>query len=429
MEAWRKRKNTRKTDEGFSLVEVLVCIALVALVCVPLFSGLRVSATLNNRAHHTQKVTAYAQEELEIIKSISVENYIKEFQAGSVIDGVSYAYITSGSEWDEMNTAAAEIKNKFTNMPVGVSPEEQEAIDAMFTPFICEKKDIKIGGKNYTLKAKFMPAEYSQYDKNSAANVNVAGFYDVAQADAVRFPVISDEVNLYDDICVKELQSKIADPAEQKTEADIMANMKKTVLVTIQSPVSGDGATAEMSARCDVTYVYPKSGTPKAEVSYCVYNSTYELYPASGADKGDESGGNVFIMARAFRGTDNECVNELVVKSTGDTNVYFVLGRKNESDTFYNFNNIFVNDEKYSENYNIASSLVPGEKPIAGTNGKFFCNIKENAAILDDSASGKYDSIGREKYKAVGYAVEIDMIDQADAGELAAHLEATKIDR
>ncbi|MGN0377923.1 MAG: prepilin-type N-terminal cleavage/methylation domain-containing protein [Suilimivivens sp.] len=424
-------RNRRLADKGFSLVEVLVCIALIALTCVPLFAGLRLSATLNNKAHYTQKVTAYAQEELETIKSVSVEDYVKSFKEGSVVDGVSYSYITSGTEWDAMNSRAQTIKGKLpTGLMTGLTQEEKDAVNAMFTPFICEKKDIDIGGKKYTLHVKFMPAEYSQYDQTTAANVNIAGFYDIAAADAVRFPVISDEINLYDETCVDSLLDRLTGLGETKTDADIMGNMKKTVLVTLVSPASSEGAeSAQMSVRCDVTYSYPASSTPTAEISYCVYNGSYEVYPASGTDAGSESGGKAFVFARAFRGVNNDCINELVIDSTGDTDVYFILGRKSDADTFYNFNNIIVNGDNYSENYNIKSSLVPGEKPIPGTNGTFYCNIKVNGEQIDLDAQEKYDTIGREKYKAVGYAVEIEMFDQADSDKRVAYVEATKIDR
>ncbi len=417
-----KDENRRLTDQGFSLVEVLVCIALIALTCIPLFAGIRLSATLNNRAHHTQKVTAYAQEELETIKSLSVEEYTKKFADGKKEDGVFYSYVTSSTELDEMKNRAREIKNNFT-MPLDITEEEKSKINAMFTPFICEKKNIAIGGKKYTMHVKFMPAEYSQTGASTAANVNVAGFFDIAQADAVRFPVISDEVNMYDDICVSELLTKLEGLGEKKTDADVMGNMKKKVVVTIDSAEAG-----EVNVRCDVIYSYPASETPLTDVSYCVYKASYEVYPASGTDKGEESGGNVFVFARAFRGNINNCVNELYIDSNGDTNVYFVLGKKSESDALYNFNRITINGEDYSSNYNVKPGLVPGEKPI-GTNGMFYCNVKENGEKFDLDPDEKHETIGREKYKAVGYAIEIEMFDQEDLDKRVAHLEATKIDR
>ena len=38
-------------------------------------------------------------------------------------------------------------------------------------------------------------------------------------------------------------------------------------------------------------------------------------------------------------------------------------------------------------------------------------------------------TIGRSKYKTVGYAVEIEMFDQSDSNKRVAHVEATKIDK
>ena len=424
MNAGKTQISKKMTNKGFSLVEVLVCVALIALICVPLFSGLRMSATLNSKAHHTQKVTAYAQEELEYIKSVSVESYISPYgTAGpNVVDGVSYTYINSGAEWQALSDRAQDIRNNFSSSVTLTAEQEKE----LFSPFICEKKDVEIGGKKYTMHVSFMPAEYSQYDKSTAANVNVSGFYEIAEADAVKFPVISSEINLYDSGSVALLKSKLKEVSVDKSEADIMANMKKTVCVTIESPISG--TTDKMSVRCDVTYSYPKT-SPLAELSYCVYRGTYDVSPADGTQKGTESGGNAFIFARAFRSSSNLCENNLIIDSTGDTNVYFILGSTDTAERYYNFNNITVNGLPYLENYIIKAGLVPGELSIAGTNGMFYCNVKENGENFDLDPDKKQETIGHEKYKAIGYAVEIDMYDQADGNKQVAHLEATKIDR
>lgn len=413
---------SRTADKGFSLVEVLVCIALIALVCVPLFRGIGVSATLNNKAHYTQLVTAYAQEELENVKSLPVEKYIEPYEAGGTVDGVSYAYITSGTEWDALNDRANDIMSNMSPA-VSLTAEQQKSL---FEPFICEKRDIEISGKKYTMQVKFMPAEYSRYDQSTAANVNVAGFYNVAEADAARFPVISDEVNLYDSTCVTGLIEKLKELGEEATEFDIISNMKKTVLVEIDSPPPADGSdTAEMTIRCDVTYSYP-AGAPRAEVSYQVYKGSYDVYPATGTMAGEESGGNAFLFARAFRSLDNICRNDLIINSTGDTNIFFVLGRETEADALYNFNSITINGASYSQDYDV-KALVPGEMAIPGTNGMFYCNIKQNLEVL--STSEEYRTIGTENYNAIGYAIEVDMFDQEDGNERVAHLEATKIDK
>jgi len=417
--------NSGSSNRGFSLVEVLVCIALLAIICIPLFAGFRTSAILNNKAHYTQKVTAYAQEELETIKSLSVENYTKTFIAGGTdAEGITYSYITSGDEWDDLNTRAQQVRAHF-NPGVTLTAEEEAAL---FRPFICEKKDIAIGSKTYTMHARFMPAEYSQYnDRDSAAGVNVAGYFDIAQADAVRFPVIADEINLYDATCVDILLDKLKVAGiKGKTDADILGNMKKKIDVKIESST----ADAEVEVRCDVTYSYPADAAPLVETSYCVYKASYELaptVPADGLKVGAESGGSVFIMAYAFKAeTKNQCVNELTINSTGDTDIYFVLGHMDGSDAIFNFDRITVNAAPYVDSYNVKAD-VPGEMDIPGTNGIFRTNIKANGSVLNDSE--KYQTIGGESYKTITYAVEIDLYEQADENKRAAHIEATKIDR
>lgn len=410
-------RETKMTDKGFSLIEVLVCIALLAIVCIPLFSGFRLSARLNNKAHHTQKVTAYAQEELETIKMLSVADYVKQVEA----DGGSK--ITSGTEWDEMNDRASGIAAKF-NPGVTLTEEEKKEL---FQPFILEKKNVPVGGKNYTLHVKFMPAEYSQYeDKISAAGVNVAGYFDVAAADAARFPVISNEINLYDTACTDVLLDKLKGVGiAGKTDADVLANLQKKVEVT----AAENGDTLEV--RCEVTYSYPAE-SPSVEASYLVYKGSYEIDPVTDADglkRGEESGGSIFLLASAFQSARSETPsihNILEITSTGDSDIYFVLNRTEGKNKLYNFEEITVNGTPYLTGYDMKAA-VPGEMQVLGTNGTFKTNIKSNGMEVIDTE--KSESIGAESYKTITYAVEIEMYDETDGDKKVADIEATKVDR
>lgn len=410
-------RETKMTDKGFSLIEVLVCIALLAIVCIPLFSGFRLSARLNNKAHHTQKVTAYAQEELETIKMLSVEDYMKQVEA----DGGSK--ITSGTEWDEMNDRASGIAAKF-NPGVTLTEEEKKEL---FQPFILEKKNVPVGGKNYTLHVKFMPAEYSQYDdKISAAGVNVAGYFNVAEADAARFPVISNEINLYDTVCAEVLLDKLKGIGiTDKTDADILANLQKKVEVT----AAENGDTLEV--RCEVTYSYPAE-SPSVEASYLVYKGSYEIDPVADADglkRGEESGGSIFLLASAFQSAwsgSPSIHNILEITSTGDSDIYFVLNRTEDENKLYNFEEITVNGTPYLSGYDMKAA-VPGEMQIPGTTGTFKTNIKANGMEVIDTK--KSEAIGAESYKTITYAVEIEMYDEADGNKKVADIEATKVDR
>ena len=93
LQKMQKRKSLN--NKGFSLVEVLVCIALLAVISVPIFAGIRTSAKLNFNAHNTQMLTSYAQEELEIVKALSVDAYTQRMSSA----GVAKTDIIDGSDF------------------------------------------------------------------------------------------------------------------------------------------------------------------------------------------------------------------------------------------------------------------------------------------------------------------------------------------
>lgn len=418
-------------NKGFSLIEVLVCIALLAIISVPLFSGFRLAARLNNQAHRTQKVTAYAQEELETIKMLSVDDYKAQVEADG---GIS---VTSGDEWAKLNETAEKIKAGFQYK----DSLTQDKLNELFQPFIMEKTNVDIGGRTYKVDVSFQPAEYSQYDQTTAANVNVAGYYDTAQADSAKFPVISNELNLYDGTCLEVLADKIIDDTGKSTasEADILANLSKTIDVEITSST----LEAKTKVVCRVTYAYP-AVDPKAKVSYQVYNGNYDLDPineSEGHAIGENSGGSVFLLANALqhveKNQDGEVVsgsetvkNVLNITYTGDApvDVYFILN-KDASGKLYNFDDITVNGQSYMTNHNIQDQnpgVTAGEMTGVFGDGSFKTNIKiNNASILDEEQN---TTVGAADYRAITYAVTIDVYDEAD-GDREAHIEATKIDR
>ena len=91
-------RNGKNTNEGFSLVEVLVCVAIISIISIPILQGMRTAATLNFKANKTQKATAYAQEEIEKIKALTVQQYTDKMSAEGVartdiVNGLSLIHI------------------------------------------------------------------------------------------------------------------------------------------------------------------------------------------------------------------------------------------------------------------------------------------------------------------------------------------------
>lgn len=415
-------------NQGFSLVEVLVCIAIIAIACVPIFSGLNLSVKLNNNAHYTQKVTAFAQEELEKIKVMSVSEY-KQY----VLDnGGEIKAVTSGKTSDDAIARRDDFQN---NGGEGVS---SDLLDDLFNPINC-CREVEIGGKKYILNAIFSPSDYSQINTGGkASNVNVSPLSAIAEADGSRFPVVTNEINMYDEqqdaggaAIINNILSryKTLHPDTTVTRETVFANMKKTADVNLSKGSGGDSIKIE----CVVSYQYEE-----IELTYKVYSATYAYDPVSddeslGVTAGEYSGGNIYIAARPFQDSSlisehstNHCYNIVNIKWTGDelpVNIYFVRGKTDVSD--YNFDEINVFSNEKTLNYLTPASLAGNGYKECGEI-KFYTNVKRHG--WESVTPEEETTIGQGEYEVRCYGITIEMIEK-DTGDIAARFESSKIER
>lgn len=431
-------KKLKKTDQGFSLVEVIVCIAIIAIISVPVLAGMRTSAKLNSDAHSVQTLTALAQEELEKIKSISVNDY-KTYIAGN---GGSVNLITDDALYPQIYNNAQTYQASFSDIDSLSAKEKEE----LFTPFYCEQTGIVVGRDTYTMRTIFEPAPYSRENTSSgdayAYDINVTGLSSVTEADAARFPVISDEINQYEggngsvSAIVADMKSRLEALGNTTiTESEIATGMQKLVDITVTT----SAASSSVKVECDVTYVYDA-----VKLYYRVYSGTYPYSPTKaeidsgaviGKKPGELSGGDVFIFARAFQDQNfpvNEsghCLNSIRINVSGDgdmpVNVYLVRGYlkdiTNTYKTDYNFDEVLINGSDY---------LGGGLTGKAGLgNGNFYTNIKNaswnRSGIIDNDDLEKV--IGKGDYKTRCYQVTIELLDEN--GETGARISSTKIEK
>ena len=187
LENW-KQKAGKQNSGGFSLVEVLVCIAILAIISVPILAGFRTSMYYTNRAHKTQTATAYAQSVLETVKSTEVKEFVQQIENATDADGNQ-----TGSVEESVDTS---LQAEFNG--------DTAYTDEFFKTIRCKQKDIDIGGKLYDMEVVFNPTGYSQKKddpafSNTAANdANVYAVSSVDDVNGMLFPVIADEINQYE---------------------------------------------------------------------------------------------------------------------------------------------------------------------------------------------------------------------------------------
>ena len=133
----RKLKNSNrfKSNKGFTLVEVLVAIAVLAIILVPLLSAFVVSANTNAKARQTLRATTLAQNVMEELKAYSLEesanHYLNKDAANFVIGHAQASYETvqhvdgvhKALTLDEHNQVQGRVQGQYDFVLKGVSQE------------------------------------------------------------------------------------------------------------------------------------------------------------------------------------------------------------------------------------------------------------------------------------------------------------------
>lgn len=428
------KKGFREDKRGFSLVEVLVCIVIVVIICVPLFAGFWTSSLLNNRAHHTQETTAYAQETVEEIKRLSTEEYIALIQAATDEDGNPRGTVTTSVD--------NALKGRFPGY-------EEE----LFETIVCRQERIPIGGKLYDMEAVMDPTPYSSYfasGTDSAADVNVAAFSETDDIDGKRFPLIMNEISKYEGTAegeaayLRDLWWMLSDAGRASGNlADLYQKTRKLVEVVIEDTAGGG-----IKVLCDVTYEVSEYSVKK---TYNVYQGSFrleEMTDSSGNFLGYSAGGKVYVFARAYREqasmsgamiADNTI--KIINKHVGNPlDVYLVRGYYSNATPSssnpmvrkgVNFDRVILSDGVSEKVYSslAAGEVLSGEAAATDAGGypnmNFRTNIKGKNLTRELRDIDMDQTIGRDVAKLRCYQLTVTLTER-DTGETAARIETTK---
>lgn len=461
----RAQFHTENRDKGFSLIEVLVCIAVLVIICVPLFTGMQIAAGNTKRSHSTQMVTEYAQQVLETIRSVEVE----EFKSMIISAPLDESGNPTGSVSTAVNTTQqAEFDSTYP--------------DSLFTVITCEQSDIRIGGELYDMEVMFDPNDYSAKkdpaisltDDTPANDVNVYTVTGINAIDGAIFSVISDEINkhegngdsglipgavLYNLLGqLKNNQLSVFGADDNERLETIYGNTKKTVKITIsengtENLVTFNGRnyiTNSLKVVCDVIYETEHGGI-SIKQSYNVFSGTYNLRGLLNETDDTiveewEAGGNIYIFAKAWQdqfyytpGGINNMPKLNVIEidnqytGRGKLNINLVRGYYWDVDGSGNptnkrglhFDEVYVDTDLYAA-IPTGINVPSGEKEYGKT--CFKTNIKGAAVNRVLSAADMEQTIGIGKHSLRCYSVTLRLTEQSTSREVI-NMTTTKIVR
>lgn len=347
MERSSDNKSIINDNSGLSIVEVLVAVAILAIVFVPLLKTFTQASTINSKAQKLQNVTSLAEGVMEDVKGKSIQE-LHDLAVERA--GVSFLPL------DEDGTLT---KGNLNNVP----PYTVTYENVTATQGITYDAVVTIATENYKNKTK------GADDIGDVSDANIRELPQINKVDSNKNAVLSWELNKYDNKAIENLAAE-----NSVTDSDIATlkeSYKKTAEKYINIEIKEDTDTSSTKVSCEVEY---KTGNVKDEeesdksLKYLVYTG-YFVEPLAS----EPAGPNIYLFYTLSENVKDGASNiadpikkeniKIEDKTTGKRhNVYFIVQDGINKLSTYNGSEVSINvsGSGYSETISYdKNSIIP----------------------------------------------------------------------
>lgn len=315
MERSSDNKSIKSDNSGLSIVEVLVAVAILAIVFVPLLKTFTQASTINSKAQKLQNVTSLAEGVMEDIKGKSIQEL-----HDLAVDDASVSF----SPLDEDGTLT---KGNLKNVPPYIVTYE----DITATQGIKYDAVVTISTDDYKNTARSTERKDNKKDGNEdigdVSDANIRELPQINKVDSNRNAVLSWEINKYDN---KALENLAAENSVSNSDIATLKNSYKTTAEKyINIEIKDDIETSSTKVSCEVEY---KTGNAaEKSLKYLVYTG-YFVEPLVS----EPAGPNIYLFYTLSENVKDGASNiadpikkehiKIEDKTTGKRhNVYFIM--------------------------------------------------------------------------------------------------------
>lgn len=353
MERSSDNKSIINDNSGLSIVEVLVAVAILAIVFVPLLKTFTQASTINARAQKLQNVTSLAEGVMEDVKGKSIQelhdlavddpkvSFLPLDEDGTLTKGnlknvppytVTYKNVTAtqGITYDAVVTIAAD---KYKNT---------------------DRRDERKAGK----------------DIGDVSDANIRELPQINKVDSNKNAVLSWELNKYDNKAIENLAAE-----NSVTDSDIAKlkeSYKKTAEKYINIEIKEDSETSSTKVSCEVEYKTGKNASDKS-LKYLVYTG-YFVEPLAS----EPAGPNIYLFY-----TLSENVKD------GASNIADPIKKEN----------IKIEDKTTGKKHNVYFIVQDGINELSTLNG--------SEVTINVSGSGYSETISYDKFSTIPDAITL----------------------
>ena len=348
MERSSDNKSIINDNSGLSIVEVLVAVAILAIVFVPLLKTFTQASTINARAQKLQNVTSLAEGVMEDVKGKSIQEL-----HDLAVERADVSFLPL----DKDGTLK---KGNLNNVP----PYTVTYENVTATQGITYDAVVTISTDNYksTVRSDARKANKLSHndDIGDVSYANIRELPQINKVDSNRNAVLSWELNKYDN---KALENLAAENSVTGSDiATLKDSYKNTAEKYINIEINEDSETSSTKVSCEVEYKTGKNASDKS-LKYLVYTG-YFVEPLAS----EPAGPNIYLFY-----TLSENVKD------GASNIADPIKKEN----------IKIEDKTTGKRHNVYFIMQDGVDKLSTTNG--------SEVTLDISGSGYSESIYYDK--------------------------------
>ena len=380
MERSSDNKSIINDNSGLSIVEVLVAVAILAIVFVPLLKTFTQASTINARAQKLQNVTSLAEGVMEDVKGKSIQE-LHDLAAERA--DVSFLPL------DEDGTLT---KGNLNNVP----PYTVTYENVTATQGITYDAVVTISTDNYKSTDRSDARKANKLSHNDdigdVSDANIRELPQINKVDSNKNAVLSWELNKYDN---KALENLAAENSVSGSDiATLKDSYKDTAEKYINIEIKEDTDTSSTKVSCEVEYKTGKNASDKS-LKYLVYTG-YFVEPLAS----EPAGPDIYLFYTLSENVKDGASNiadpikkeniKIEDKTTGKRhNVYFIMQDGINELSTINGSEVTINvsGSGYSEtiSYNKTSIIPDAITLLAGGSTTddesddvyFFSNLKD----------------------------------------------------
>ena len=342
MERSSDNKSIINDNSGLSIVEVLVAVAILAIVFVPLLKTFTQASTINARAQKLQNVTSLAEGVMEDVKGKSIQEL-----HDLAVERADVSFLP-------LDKDGTLTKGNLNNVP----PYTVTYENVTATQGITYDAVVTISTDNYKSTDR-SDARKAGNDLGDVSDANIRELPQINKVDSNKNAVLSWELNKYDNKALENLAAE-----NSVTDSDIATlkeSYKDTAEKYINIEIKEDTDTSSTKVSCEVEY---KTGTASGKsLKYLVYTGYFVEPAGSGV-----SGPDIYLFY-----TLSENVKD------GASNIADPIKKEN----------IKIEDKTTGKRHNVYFIMQDGVDKLSTTNG--------SEVTLDISGSGYSESIYYDK--------------------------------